>query len=583
MAVTSNQMASSTADSSTFLMMPAYPFQEVKDLRKSGQIEDALTQGRQFMSQYPDDLHLKNEYAWVLYDKIKQIILQPPSEEKVLMDVHDRIKKLFYEYDKLKLEKPNLQFSLMIAQLLQRQPLPDFTPKMIQWMGIDSFREEDFQNNPSKESDKDYPSLVGRLAVAVGKLVAKNPTNYDHSILEFTLEFIDMTLSKAQVPDPIWLRYRMGQILIQLERFDEAQQHIEFVVKKKYHDYWSWQALAQCHRIKSPQLALATYVKAYRVASEKKFAVKVLEHIWQLAMNLREPILAKWAIKQNISIREMLGWRVLDSTTSHTASEWYLNTVIPENIEGILSQYEKKGESVVFEDQWYDGNFLEIFDFKTGKKMLKFAYKSETSSESTIVPVKRFPDGALFESGTPVRLLINREQNRVSVLALETRDDGERFDCLLSIHGVLDHHNTPKGLASVYISPTEYALLYYSKFKEVSQWLLGSPIALRCFSQKNKKKLITYQAEIGSFMETEWITRKEGKLKVREKGYGFVDDVFVPPNIVGDYSNGSWVVVVAKRNLKGKNDSKELGWSAINLLPISNGDHESGNPMMEKD
>ncbi|MCY4267543.1 MAG: hypothetical protein OXC67_06620 [Flavobacteriaceae bacterium] len=557
--------------------MSAYPFQEVKDLRKSGQIEDALTQGRQFMNQYPDDLYLKNEYAWVLYDKLKQIVLQLPSEEEGC----DRIKKLFYEYDKLKLEKPNLQFSLMMAQLLKRQPLPDFTPKMIQWMGIDSFREDDFENHPSKESDKDYPSLVERLAAAMGKLIANDPTNYDHSILEFTLEFIDMTLAKAQVLDPIWLRYRMGKMLIHLERFEEAQQHIEFVVKKKPRDFWSWQALAQCHRIKSPQLALSIYVKSYRVAGEKKFAVKVLEQIWQLAMNLGEPILAQWAIKQYISIREMLGQRIHDSITSHTASEWYLKTVIPEKIEDLLSQHEKKVESIVFEDQWHDGNFLEIFDFKTGKKMLKFVYKSEASSESTIVPANRFSDSALFESGKPVRLLINREPHRVSILDIKARDGGERFDCLLSTHGVLDHHNVQKGFANIYISPTEYTLLYYSKFNEVSQWLLGSPVVLRLFPQKNKKKhIITYQAEIGSFMETEWITRKKGKLKVHEKGYGFVDNVYVPPNIVGDYSTGSSVIAVAKKKLKGKNDSKELGWSAISLLPISN--DESANPMIEK-
>ena len=371
-------------------MKPTYPVDELKKLRKSGLIEDALNQGKQLMNQYPNDKFVKSEYAWVLYDKLKTLQVESFSEALELEEYHDRIRKLFHQYFQLELEKPNLQFSLMIVQLVRLQPLPSFTPKMIQFAGVESFREEDFQNNPTEDPSKVFPSLVGRLAGAMGKLVASSPKNFDQSIHEFTLEFIKLAMTKSQIIDPVWLRYRMGLILIELKRFEEAQQHIEYVVKKKNKDFWAWKALAHCHQSKSPQQALSIFVKAFRVASDKKFAVKVLYHITQLALNLGNSILAKWSIKQEISIREMAGYSVPDSTTLHCSSDWYSTTDIPENMEEILLEHEHKAESVFFKDQWFDANFLEIITLKNGKKMLKLAYQSETTLKTTLASFKRF-------------------------------------------------------------------------------------------------------------------------------------------------------------------------------------------------
>jgi hypothetical protein len=58
-----------------------------------------------------------------------------------------------------------------------------------------------------------------------------------------------------------------------------------------------------------------------------------------------------------------------------------------------------------------------------------------------------------------------------------------------------------------------------------------------------------------------------GKLKVTDKGFGFVEDTFVPPFLISSENNGEEVQltrVMAKDKKKGN-----FGWKAINLKVIS--------------
>ncbi|MDE2826758.1 MAG: hypothetical protein OXL40_05525 [Bacteroidota bacterium] len=545
--------------------MSAYPNQELNSLRKSGQTDAAYRRGQELLKQYPNDKYLKGSYGWVLYDKIKAIVDKAPSEDPIPEGVHRQIRSLFQEYARLGLDRPDLLFSFMIIQLLRLPSLPPFSPHVLRWAGVHSFREEDFESGKAADSGTRYPSLIERLAGAVGKMVVSNSKEYDRSILEFSLELINAALNKAQISDPIWLRYRKGQFLCELGRHELAREHLQYVVKKKHGEFWAWHALAQCERNSSTSTALSLCAKAYLVAGDKKLAVGVLEDVVHLALEFGYSELAKWAVDQNFSLRQKFGWSLPESVTANMSTDWYSDAGELKNPEEILAKHAESSESLLFEGKWYEANFLEIFTNKEGKKILKLVYKTDTSLE-VVVPAKRYPDIATLESGTPLYAAIEFGEHRDLVLALKTREGGKLYDCLLKIRGILDHHNIEKSLASVFISPSDFCLLHYSKFKDVRDLEPGSTIVLSCTLFKNR--YTPFQVRSGAFQESKWITRKTDVLRVHQNGFGFVGDVYVRPDLVKNSLHETRVIVVALKKPKKKDGSGEMGWQAVSLLSV---------------
>ncbi len=547
--------------------MNTYPSQELNSLRKSGQTDASYKRGQELLRKFPNDKFLKGSYGWVLYDKIKAIVDKSPSEGPVSEGVHEKIRLLFREYATLGLDRPDLLFSFMIIQLLRLPDLPPFSPQILLWAGIESFREEDFQFGKVDDSGKKYPSLIERLALGIGKTITAHPKKYDHPILEFSIQLIETALDKAQISEPIWLRYRMGQILSELGKHELARKHLLFVVKKKHEEFWAWHALAQCERNNSTSTALSLCSKAYVAAGDKKLTVGVLEDLTQLALDTKQLELAKWAIDQHFSLRQTSGWNIPESVKTHLSADWYSNTDELKNPEKTLEKHAKSAESLLFEGKWHEVNFLEIFTTKTGIQKMKLAYKANSkSSLDVITPTKNYGDLISLESGTPLDAVIDFDDSRARVLSLKKRPNGKPFDCLMEVRGVLDHHNTKKGLASVFISPSDYCLLQYSKFKDVQDWEPGYMIVLSCTLYD--KKYNVFQARRGAFQKSQWIVQKTDILRVHEKGFGFVDDVYVHPNLIKNILNETKVTVIAIKKPKSKQDLRELTWKAVSLKLI---------------
>ncbi|MCY3628027.1 MAG: hypothetical protein OXG88_10360 [Gammaproteobacteria bacterium] len=548
--------------------MSGYPNQELNALRKSGQIEAAYELGQELMKQYPNNEYLKGAFGWVLYDKIKQVIDKTPSDGLISEGTHSQIRGFFAEYAKLGLKRGDLLFSLMARLLLKLPNLPSFFPKFLCWAGMHSFREEDFQSEKGSEGSDIYPSLVERLAGRVGKLVASKPDGYDRSIREFALELVEAALNKCQVQNPLWLRYRKGQLLCKLGQQKEAREHILYILKKKQGEYWAWQALADCECVHSPSNALAFYVKAYQTAVKKEFTVKVLEDIVPLARNTGSPELAKWAVDEHVSIRQKNEWSFPESLKAHLSADWYSVAVKLDNPKQKLAKYAEPAESLLFgEDSWSKANLLEVFSNKEGKKFLKISCQFETENLIGVVPVKRYPNFISMKSGAPVYAVIESGESRKQVLALKARDEGQAFDCLPKAHGVLDHHNREKELASVYLTPDEFCLLYYTDFREVIGWEVGCSVVVAYTHERNR--YTAHEVKVEAFRESEWVCRKTDTLRIHKGGFGFVRDIFVPPSLVRDDLNGIQVSVVALKKPKKKDGSKELGWKAVSLKPAT--------------
>lgn len=550
--------------------MSAYPNQELRAIRKSGRILEAYSRGRELLQRHSMDLYLKREFGWVVYERVKQCVARSSGSDAASPDAHHQVRGLFREYGRLQLDRPDLLFSRMVGVVLRFETLPSFLPRFLLWAGIGSFREEDFQVASGTDPRKTYPPLIERLANGVGKLVVSR-NDYDDQIREFALELIGEAISRGQIQDQLWLRYRKGQLLSQLGKQKLARKELRYVVREKPGEFWTWHALAKCEGSDSPKTAIAFCSKAYLVATKKSFAVGVLKDLVKLALDAGQSEFAKWAVDTQVSLRKSSDWNLTDSIRAWMTAAWYKSTVDIANPERILEQYALNAESILWEGTWHQANLVAVFTSKNDKKLVKIVYKADQDTMEGVVPEKRCPAVAELDLGSPLYAAIDFVQGRNRVMGLKERADGEQFDCLEQFCGILDHQNERKGLASVYLTPFDFCLLHYKDFEEVRKWEPGSTIVLKCVRDK-AGRLRAYEAKRRPIPQPEWIKCVTDTLHVHDRGFGFVDDVYVPPPIATTGFGGVQVTVVAVQKHKGKDKSGELGWQAVSLKPDNSDD-----------
>ena len=537
-----------------------YPNQEIWNLRKAGQTEEAYIRGRALLAESPDDFYLKGAFGWVLYDKIKAIADGARSGDPNTSNVVVKTRDLLREYARLELPRPKLLFSLLLSQTLRLPVVKiEFLPAFLLWAGLDSFRPEDYLAQHNKEVDTVFEPLVEKAARTVAKVVRGS---HEERLKEFSLSLLQKAIEESEVQGLNWLQYSKARLLGELGHIEDARALLLPFVREKRSDFWAWHALSKIEEQENPGLALALCAKASLTCNDAKFGLSVFEDIACLAANSQKFDLAKWSVDRAVLIRQENCWRIPESLRLLVESEWYPSALTLEDATHELEVCSRDADRVVYADcPRLEATFLGTFKSKAGKLMIKVGIRETGHSVEIVSPAKGLVGVETSHVGDAVTVGVLRQEYLSTIVELKPRERGEPFDCLDRVYGVVDHQNHDKGLASVYVSEKEYCLLPYTEFNSAREWNSGSPVTIWCTHSKDR--LRPYRAGVGSFQETEWIMRVNGRLSVLPEGFGFVENVFVPPRLAQTLEDGSKVSLVAVRKRNKKTD--ELGWTAVGV------------------
>jgi len=472
-----------------------YPNQEIKKLRKSGQINEAYRRGYELLEENPKDQYLAGAIGWVIYDKVKNLVEEAKQNRNSDKSVDlSQLQKLLREYAKLQLTRPDLLFSLLLSQTIRFPEKLEFLPKFVKWAGVDSFRTEDFQAQTGNDGKK-FDSLVEKTAREVGKLTRDLNSNSENDIearelQEFAISLIDIAISKTEVQQIEWLYYNKALLLNQLGKSEEAQKFLIPVVQEKRDQYWAWHALANVVENSDSQLALSLCCKSYLTCKDLKFAVRVFEDITRLALQQNNLQLARWATDQAFTIRNDKSWRITQSLRDFLESNWYSQAGVLLNPEESLKTIAEDAEKVTWGNlPRYQANYLGTFNTKKGKTMVKFGLLWKGLSQEIANPVRGLLDNIKLDFGEPVTVAVDERDDRATVVFVEKRISGSLFDSM---------------------------------------------------------------------------AHKTGKLRLTSRGFGFVDDVFVPPEIASQLEDQEVVSVVTVKKFDKKKN--QWGMSAIAIL-----------------
>jgi tetratricopeptide (TPR) repeat protein len=535
-----------------------YPNKRVDELRRAGNLDQALELGTDLLRESPDDNYLKGSVGWVLHDRIKADVQKARSEAGGLAQpqLTERLRSNLRAYAKLELGRPDLLFSRIVFWAFLAPGKHAFLVRFLIWAGLDAFQQEDYRSQTSNDGHT-YEPLVEKVALQASKWARDE---HDAELHEYLIEFIDRVLAHADVRGPHWLQYNKALLLQRLGRTNEAEDLLIPFVREKRNEFWAWHALGKVREQSGSETCLSIYAKACLCCTDPRYGVRVYEDLAKAALARNQLGMARWAIDCAVNTRNSEGWSFPPVLRDMIEADWYGKAPILPNPKEALEEFAEASSEEIYADcPWVSGNYLGTFEAKSGKLHDRIAIRHREECTEIVWPIRDQSLSEDLEFGEPIIAKVFEDQGRLSMIEVRSRDEGESFDCLDRTIGVIDHQNTDKGLASVYLTESQFALLQYQDYDWVASLAPGSAVEIRYTTRG--ERISAHQAEPASFRESPCIRRISGHISINRQGFGFVEDVFVPPHLAQEFEHADEVSLVAVRKTNRK--TNQLGWTAL--------------------
>ena len=389
-------------------------FSQVKELRRAGNLSEALIIAREDLDRYPDEIWNKRSMAWVLNDYIKQyaksdqftlfeenintlLALELPDEEmmvfnsvawqvvKIGFDLSRetpvdllKINKLFEIIQKLPVTKPSEPYSAVFKAFYKaHKEWPGF-PEFVEWWDLGNFRSEDYLKEKLPDG-KEIISLAERGYIGLAKCLLEklNNTLPDEKgrALESLRAFLPL-LDKLidDHPEYLYPPYFKAKILLALG--DEQNVLSAFLpfARSKATEFWVWDLMSEIfHNDDEKQIACLT--KALTCKTPPDFLIKVRFKLAGILVRRNNYTVAKTEIKEIIAVRESNNWPIPGQVTQWTGAAWY-NEVQGSNDNQIFyHQYLPAAEEILFGEIPEEIAVVEFVN--RDKKILNFIINKE--------------------------------------------------------------------------------------------------------------------------------------------------------------------------------------------------------------
>jgi hypothetical protein len=545
------------------------PWEYVRELCRSGHPEDALRVAREQLTQTPDAIQLRRQAQWACYYLIKDLVTQIHEAQKDNRHPNRVDLNQLYSYLKdfyrLKPELPGLATSMVLFQLARiGRDFEHFLP-FVQWVGIDCLRTEDFVPK-QKDGGGEFPSLVLNLARELAAWIKAMPDVKTEQV-SFALEIAKRALAQAYDADKIWLEWDLAKLLRRTGALHEAATQIVSILKRKRTEYWVWAEAARTYRDEQSELSLACYCQALRLGADPKYLGKV--HI-ELAALLAEDGNTGQASREVVLALEVYdreGWSHPKELAAQLRSDWYDPTQEVLEPAAFYAEHADEALTLCFDAvHEHAASFLGMTEPREGKKPRpRFAVKF---GKRVLSILGRGSGKSLKGSapGSPVTLLIGTEGERREVLEVTSRPDGTSWDCLEQHTGVITYRPNEGDRFKVYCSRNLDAWVPLSAWSESTAPVLGKGVCFWGATNAKNDRFEVSRAEPTHVSVSEDIDCFYGPLRRSEKGYGFVDNVYVPQELVETVPpDATECTVVAIQSFdKTKN---KYSWRAVAIEP----------------
>ncbi|MEN9269855.1 MAG: hypothetical protein Q6L49_03750 [Thermostichales cyanobacterium HHBFW_bins_127] len=522
-----------------------------RQLSQSGNHKQAIAVLEECLEVSPGHAAAENALAWAIVRQLNHLLKQdnPPIQE---------IDKLVHRYAQCQgVERPSLIHSQMlgvVARAARAEVFPRFCAFFHWWRPEANIRSED-QIGQRNNQQHEFPSIVEQVIFAIGKTIEYEEKE-DH--LRTALHFLNQYVPRY--PDQEWFPYFLALALHKVGQPDEALKYLVPFARRKSKDFWVWQKLALCFPPDDPK-HLACLCRSVLCSTQRpEFLLTVRQ---QLAVALHVAGYdheARYEIETVVRVRQQHGWRIPESIQSLQGEVWYKEAVAQKNIE-LFRTLALQADEILLDDIPWSRALLQATGIQ-GKRGAAAILLVELGSGQQVIwlPMNAFSNLKDLRAGTPlsVRVLSDRKHQRI--LALQQRD-GQLWDLLPEIPAIVTRIHKQKEVTVLLLKNGETSLASHGDLPESMNLNVGDFVYVRSVSSRNIKHAKTMQ-KCNQPVESEHWKSFQGEFRPRQKGGGYVKDVFIPAHLLVEGIVETNLSGLAVKQHKNHSDSR---WIAIKV------------------
>lgn len=364
-------------------------FKEIKGLRHSGKLDEALQMATQALEADPENIWNKRAIAWVYYDYLKKYSnpdsfeafkenliklrdLQLPEDEYMVFDKcawqigkmvfalqqtaavdYNKINSLFDIIINFNFTKPSEEYSFMYKAFHKGYQNWSGYLTFADWWDFENFRSEDYLEDDF--DGKKMMPLAEQAHIAYSKkLLEGEPLDpfgikrvLDKEKIESFLPNLDILIKKY--PDFQYPPYFKAKLLLALGKDESALTAFLPFAKQKRNNFWVWELLSEMFP-EDKGIRFSCYCKALSLKTPEDFLMKLRLSFAQMLIERNLFNEAKTEIQRVIAAREKHQWELSKEIVQWQEQEWYKSAVTKKDNQDLYLANVKKAEEILFQD-----------------------------------------------------------------------------------------------------------------------------------------------------------------------------------------------------------------------------------------
>lgn len=412
------------------------------ELYKEKKYKDALDIYSKIIDENSDDIKVNQLMGWCIFHIVKEGLEQKEDIKK--------LKRYLFKYFDLNIEKPSILHSMILKLAVDIEDIQ--INKFLELWNIDFLRDEDYKQRYIEE----YRVYKGSLFESVIKKALKCHID-DRNILEKYLVHINKAIDLSD--SDVSIHRIKGNLMLQLERFDEAEKEILYVLKNKVSEYWAWQPLAEYYFMKNDiDSSIACYCKALSLINKNnmEFSLTIRNDFLKILLSLNLYSEAKCELEAILKIRKEKNYSIDDKLLNMVESSWYKECDSKKNNNDFYDKYIGFAEKILTKDMKKVLAVLgNLFEKKPKKLFYNLYIKDKINDKGLrILDIKKdFIKLKNIEEGMPLYVYAeyNSYQKKEIIYRIEHRADGKHNDLLENKIGVINFVDTKNSRAYVVV------------------------------------------------------------------------------------------------------------------------------------
>ncbi|RLD84378.1 MAG: hypothetical protein DRJ10_01350 [Bacteroidetes bacterium] len=395
-------------------------FKEVKELRKTGKLDEALILAQQDLANEPENIWNKRSIAWVYYDTLKnnstldkfdkhiEILrklqeLELPEEEKMIFDTcvfqvgkllftiaksdkpdYSKVNTIFNFVKGFRLTKPSESYSFLYKAFHKTYKGWPAYLSFADWWNYEYFRSEDYL--PEEYNGKRIMSIVEQAYIAYSKKLLEGEEEFAESehghvslgkvikkdhIKEFLPKLDKLIESHPEYQYPAYFK---AKLLLSIGGGEEGLLAFIPFARKKKNDFWVWDLMADLFA-EGDNRKLSCLCRALLCRSQNEFLIKTREKLASILIEKQQYKEAKIEIAQIVNVRINNGWAVKGRLANWLNEDWYKSTAELGNNIALYKEKAPFAEELLFGDIQEELVVVEYVN--SHKKILNFIVNRE--------------------------------------------------------------------------------------------------------------------------------------------------------------------------------------------------------------